>query len=55
MFGEGFSSTLRKAHEMVIDANIIENMQTLIRYSDRLAVQFGTKISGTFGFKELHD
>jgi guanine nucleotide-binding protein G(i) subunit alpha len=44
-FGEGYSSEKRKSFRMVIDANIIQGMQTLIKYSDRLALQFGTKIS----------
>jgi guanine nucleotide-binding protein G(i) subunit alpha len=30
---------------MVIDANVIQSMQTLIKYSDNLMVKFGTRIS----------
>lgn len=45
LYGEGFTTEQRKSFRMVIDANIIQSMQTLIKYSDILDSQYNTKVS----------
>lgn len=45
LYGEGFTTEQRKSFRMVIDANIIQSMQTLVKYSDILDPQYNTKVS----------
>lgn len=44
-FGDGFTTEQRKSFKPVIESNILHAMKTLIKYSDILDPQFGTRVS----------
>lgn len=45
LYGDGFTPEERNTFRLVIDANIIQSMQALAKYSDILDLQFGTHVA----------